>query len=525
MNRIAIVSVYDKSGIEFLARSIVQSGRSILSTGQTAAFLREKGIEVLSVEDFTGFPEILSGRVKSLHPKIYAGILARSTPEHANELEKMDIPWIDLVVVNFYPFAAMKEQKISTQELLEYMDVGGPCLLRAAVKGSDRVTVVTDPLDYPQLSQQLQEQKTIDQTTREQLAIKAMESLVLYDSCILQELSKRFEGSALREVHVLREKESLRYGENPHQTAIILQDISMQPDSISQMQVLSGKQMSYNNYLDVQSGNRILQELGDDIPSCCVIKHGIPCGVATGSSIKLAIEKAWQADSVSAFGGVILLNRAPSVSDIAFWEDKFVEIISAPFFAPEVLSALQKQGPNRRLITICPKKENNVLRQNRFLGSLVLQQDLDLPLFADFQVVAGDLESCNQKRELFSFATKISKCLLSNAICIAWEYERGYFMTVGVGGGQSNRIDALSLLAVPRAKSLLELMGSSKSIQDCVVASDGFFPFVDSIEHIYDSGLRFVVQPGGSIQDSAVIQRAQELGLGMVFSHMRHFSH
>ncbi len=520
--RRVLVSVTDKSGIVEFARALEQHGAELVSTGGTARALREAGLTVRDISDLTGFPEMLDGRVKTLHPKVHGGILhVRSNPEHQEAIAAHEIQPIDMVVVNLYAFEeTLKKPGVRFAEVIENIDIGGPSMVRSAAKNFEDVAVVTSSADYPALIEELRaNQGKLSRNTRWKLAQKAFGVTAAYDLAIANALDAMSTLPAEdAELNVAkREQEpfpatlrlaytqvmSLRYGENPHQRAALYADGS--GTGIAGLRQLQGKELSYNNLVDLDACWGLAREFGD--PAVAIIKHTNPCGAATGSSIAEAYQKALAADPVSAFGSVIGINREVDEDAAAEIVKLFVEAIAAPSFsskAREIFAAKK----NLRLVEVRPANPARVLKQ--ISGGLLLQ-DADRG-----HIEASDLKVVSHRQpdqaeiEALLFAWRVCKHVKSNAIVYARDGQ-----TLSVGAGQMSRVDAARFGAM---KAVLPLDG-------CVAASDAFFPFPDGLEVVVAAGATAVIQPGGSVRDAEVIAAADRLNAAMVFTGMRHFRH
>lgn len=504
----ALLSVSNKTGIVDLAKALVGSGVEIISTGGTSQLLREAGIAHFQVDEITGMTEMLDGRVKTLHPKVHGGILGRRD-EHAEEAAKHDIKWIDLVVVNFYPFAdAMKKKDMDWDEAVEYIDVGGPTMVRAAAKNFAWVGVVVDPNDYAQLIKEVKEQQGLGLETRIKWVEKAFALTSSYDAMIHDYFVKKANTATDNpdNLHLKLEKlTELRYGENPHQKASAYQWQQEKTGILSAKQH-QGKPLSYNNILDAEAALACVREF--DVPTAVIVKHANPCGVASGSTIDEAYSHAFAADPVSAFGGIIALNRpctkviAEAVSSI------FMEVILAPSYTEEAL-AVFKAKPNLRVLEL-PVQESPVWEMKFITGGMLMQErDPQVIQEEDLKVVTETRPS-QQELEAMLFAWRVLKHIKSNGILIA----KGK-ATIGIGAGQVSRIDAVDIA----------IRKSGDKIQDTVLASDAFFPFRDSIDRLAKTGVRAIIQPGGSVRDEEVIAACNEYGIAMVFTGKRCFRH
>jgi phosphoribosylaminoimidazolecarboxamide formyltransferase/IMP cyclohydrolase len=519
----ALLSVSDKTNIAELARGLVELGWEIVSTGGTAKFLSERKIPVTPIESVTGFPEILSGRVKTLHPKIFGGILAlRDDPKHQSELAAQAIPKIDLVCVNFYPFVeAAKKPNLTEAQLIEEIDIGGPSLVRAAAKNFQHVIVLTDPSDYETVLDELR-QGGVSEVTRRRLALKAFAKVAELDIAIYQTLQERWVltphpslpspsqgrgdgGEGERLFLAYTKAQELRYGENPHQRAALYRN-ALAPGLSSQIEVLWGKELSYNNWLDTESALALLGELAP--PACVIIKHNNPCGVARGKTLLEAYERALECDPVSAFGGIVALNQTVDRKLAEKLNEIFLEIVVAPDFAPDALPILQ-QKKDRRLLRY---RELRFPKETlRFLGGDLLIQDADAIVIQEnsWKVLDDAALSEAERRDLI-FAFTVCKHVKSNAIVVAKDEA-----TLGIGAGQTNRVGA----------ARIALAQAGERARGAVLASDGFFPFPDTVELAAQYGIAAIIQPGGSVRDSEVFEAARKHKITMVLTGVRHFRH
>jgi len=510
----AILSVYHKQGLEELARGLTQRGVEILSSGGTATHLRELGIPVTPISEYTGFPEILGGRLKTLHPRIFGGILGRDTADHRAQLQEQQIAFIDLVVVNLYPFEETAARPgAQRSEVVEMIDIGGPSLIRAAAKNHERVAVVVDPSDYGMVLEQLDgPDRTVSQDLRHRLAAKAFAHTAAYDSAIASYLGRGTDEIFPPKLSLpLSRLQSLRYGENPHQQAAVYRQpngAGIQP-VIVDCEQLQGKELSYNNFLDADAALNLILELPDT--AVCILKHTNPCGAATtDGDVVEAFRKARATDPVSAFGGIVGCN-VPVTEELAReLKEMFLEAVVAPGYEAGALEILKKKKKLRllRYPAVEPRRDGFQLRSVTG-GVLVQQMDGSIEDLSAARVVTRRPPSPEELRAL-DFAWRICKHVKSNAIVFA-----GAGQLVGVGAGQMSRVDSVKLAAT---KALLPLEG-------CVLASDAFFPFRDGIDAAHAAGATAVVQPGGSIRDEEVIHAADEHGLAMVFTGIRHFRH
>jgi len=521
------MSVSDKKGIVEFARELISHDVEIISTGGTARVLREAGIRVREVSDVTGFPEILNGRVKTLHPLIHGGILAlRGKSEHLQQVEAHRIPLIDMVVVNLYPFhSTVAKNDVTREEAVENIDIGGPTLVRAAAKNFSDVAVVVDPSDYPVISEEMQRNGgRLSLSTRFRLAEKAFAHTAEYDAAIADFFANRLK---LQDEEVFLAPESempcrlnltleqlqpLRYGENPHQKAALYRIVGDEPGVASAAQ-LQGKELSFNNFLDLDAAWRLVSEFAD--PACVIIKHTNPCGAAIAERVVEAYRKAHAADPISAYGGIIGLNRKVDSETAQAISEFFVEALIAPEYDSDALAIFSKKKNLRVMRMEIPAHSSGVkgigtydLRRIRG-GMLVQTLDLTTAERRDLKVVTKRTPT-EEELEALLFAWVICKHVKSNAIVYARPTQ-----LVAVGAGQMSRVDSVKLGAM---KALLPLEGT-------VLASDAFFPFRDGIDEAARHGVRAIIQPGGSIRDQEVVAAADEHGLAMVFTGVRHFKH
>ncbi|GGY80704.1 bifunctional phosphoribosylaminoimidazolecarboxamide formyltransferase/IMP cyclohydrolase [Pseudoduganella plicata] len=524
----ALISVSDKTGVLDFARALSAMGVNILSTGGTAKLLLDNGVAVTEVADYTGFPEMLDGRVKTLHPKVHGGILARRDfPEHMAKLDEHGIPTIDLVVVNLYPFqATVAKEECSLDDAIENIDIGGPAMLRSAAKNHKDVIVICDPSDYGVV---LAEMKTTDNSpgyvsyeTRFNLAKKVYAHTAAYDGAITNYLSSlgpdrqhATRGAYPQTLNVHFQKvQDMRYGENPHQSAAFYRDSNAVEGALANYRQLQGKELSYNNIADADAAWECVKSMGgmDQPAACVIVKHANPCGVALGGSAAEAYTRALQTDPTSAFGGIIAFNVPVDGAAASELVKLFVEVLIAPSFtdeAKQIMSAKQ----NVRLLEIPLGGGVNTMDFKRVGGGLLVQSaDAKNVLLADTRVVTKKQPTPQQLADLM-FAWKVAKFVKSNAIVFC-----GNNMTLGVGAGQMSRIDSARIASIKAQNAGLTLAGS-------VVASDAFFPFRDGLDVVVDAGATCVIQPGGSMRDQEVIDAADERGVVMLYTGTRHFRH
>lgn len=517
--RRALVSVTDKHGLVPFARALAARGVEILSTGGTARHLREAGIAVREIADFTGSPEILDGRVKTLHPKVHGGILAvRDNPAHRAQMEANGIQPIDLVVVNLYQFErAAARADLVREQIVEEIDIGGPCLIRAAAKNARDVAVVTDPAQYEPLLVEMERQEgAISEATRLELAQAAFERTARYDAAIAAWMAGAAAGPLFpdRLARTWEKVQDLRYGENPHQAAALYREPAAAVPSIATAELLAGKELSYNNVLDLESALTLAREF--DAPTVVIIKHNNPCGVGSADSLAAAFWRAYEGDPVSAYGSVIALNRPADAEtlDAIAMPDHFVEAMVAPDFAEEsveVLARRVKWGKKCRLLKTGPWPPRVAgAMEIRWIAGGLLAQTRDASLLAPEGLkIATTAPTPEQEHDLL-FAWKVAKHVKSNALVLAKNRA-----VVGVGAGQMSRVDS-AYIAVRKA---------GDRARGAVMASDAFFPFPDALQVAIDAGVRAVIQPGGSIRDAEVIETARRHGVAMVLTGQRHFRH
>jgi len=515
----ALISVSDKTGVLEFARELARYDVEILSTGGTAKMLREAGLAVKDVSEFTGFPEMLDGRVKTLHPKVHGGLLGmRSNPEHVAKMKEHGIENIDMVVVNLYPFeATVAKEGCTLEDAIENIDIGGPTMLRSAAKNWPDVTVITDPADYARVLAEMQAHDgTVARETNFGLAVKVYQRTAAYDAAISNWLGCRTgEGVALFPdtfTVQFRKSQEMRYGENPHQKAAFFVEAGSSEASTATAVQLQGKELSYNNIADTDAALECVKQFSDT-PACVIVKHANPCGVAVGDSLFDAYDRAYKTDPESAFGGIIACSRElDAATATAIVERQFVEVIIAPTVSAEA-SAIVAAKKNVRLLQCGPLTSQPVPRldMKRVTGGLLLQ-DADLALYNELKVVTKRIPTEQEMADLL-FAWRVAKFVKSNAIVYAKDN-----MTVGVGAGQMSRVNSARIAAIKAEHAGLPVAGA-------VMASDAFFPFRDGIDNAAAVGITAVIQPGGSMRDSEVIAAADEHGMAMVFTGMRHFRH
>ncbi|MGV2494744.1 bifunctional phosphoribosylaminoimidazolecarboxamide formyltransferase/IMP cyclohydrolase [Pelagerythrobacter aerophilus] len=521
----ALLSVSDKNGLVDLGAKLAKGGVELVSTGGTARTLREAGLTVRDVSDLTGFPEMMDGRVKTLHPMVHGGLLAvRDNPEHAAAMETHEIGAIDLVVVNLYPFEATVARGAEREEIIENIDIGGPSMVRSAGKNHQFVTIVTDPADYDDL---LDELAAHDGGTsiefRRKMAAKAFAATAAYDSMISQWFAFADQGETFPEMLAVngRRVTELRYGENPHQKAALYTPVGPHARGIAQAEQLQGKELSYNNYNDADAALELCAEFAGGDPAVVIVKHANPCGVAQRGSLLDAWNEALACDSVSAFGGIVCVNTeldGPTAEAICAI---FTEVVIAPSVSEEARAAFAKKKNLRLLVTgELPDPRRGGLSVKPITGGLLVQsRDNEAIALADLKVVT-EREPTEQELKDCLFAWTVARHVKSNAIVYAKDGA-----TAGIGAGQMNRRDS-SRIAAAKAIEAAETYGwATPRTVGSAVASDAFFPFADGLLAAAEAGATAVIQPGGSIRDEEVIAAADKAGLAMVFTGMRHFRH
>jgi phosphoribosylaminoimidazolecarboxamide formyltransferase/IMP cyclohydrolase len=511
----ALISVSEKTGVVEMAKGLEALGAEILSTGGTAKALREAGVKVTDVAAYTGSPEILDGRVKTLHPKIHGGLLGRrSVPAHVEQMKQQGIGPIDVVVVNLYPFeATIAKPHCPFEEAIENIDIGGPSMLRSAAKNHEDVLVVVDPTDYQRVLDAAKA-GTVSRELRRELAMKVFQHTARYDSLIAGYLEQQVQGNEVKFPKILslqfERAEMLRYGENPHQQGAFYRELHSVEPSVSRGKILHGKAMSYNNFLDANSALELAKEY-DEI-AVAIIKHNNPCGVALGTTPVEAYVKARETDPISAFGGVIAFNRPVDLAAAKEITSTFVEVVIAPGFADDALAEL-KRKKDLRLLDVGPltKVKQGGVDLKKLVGGLIVQ-DRDLGVLTDLRTlnVPTMRKPTDEEYAACAFAWKVCKHVKSNAIIYAKPGQ-----TVGIGAGQMSRVDSVKLAA----------MKAQMPIKGCVMASDAFFPFRDGLDAAIQVGITAVIQPGGSIRDAEIIKAADEQGVAMIMTGMRHFRH
>jgi len=514
--RRALISVSDKSGIVDLARTLNTRGVKILSTGGTASLIAKQGIPVTEISDYTGFPEMMAGRVKTLHPKIHGGILGRRGLDD-EVMQEHDIQPIDLVIINLYPFQeTVAKPDCSFEEAIENIDIGGPAMVRAAAKNHSSVTVVVDPTDYATILGEMDDSDgSVSDKTRFSLAIKAFEHTASYDGAIANYFGRMVQEPDDQQFprtinFQYQHAMGMRYGENPHQNAAFYIESNIAEPGIASAVQLQGKALSYNNISDTDAALECVKQF--DQPACVIVKHANPCGVAIDENIFEAYRRAYSTDPESAFGGIIAFNRPLDANTAqAIIDQQFVEVIIAPRVDPEANTIVAKKQ-NVRLLT-CGEWQEPVYRLDykRVNGGLLVQ-DVDAKLYQSLNVVS-ELQPTETQMQDLLFAWRVAKYVKSNAIVYAKDN-----MTIGVGAGQMSRINSARIAGIKAEHANLQVTGS-------VMASDAFFPFRDGIDAAHEAGISAIIQPGGSIKDNEVIAAANTHGISMVFTGMRHFRH
>jgi len=531
----ALISVSDKTGVLEFAQALHALGIKLLSTGGTAKLLMDAGLPVTEVAEHTGFPEMLDGRVKTLHPKIHGGLLARrDLPAHVAAIKEHGIDTIDLLVVNLYPFeSTVAKPGCTLADAIENIDIGGPAMVRSAAKNWNDVGVVTDASQYPAVLADLKAQGKLSAKLRFSLSVAAFNRIAQYDSAISDYLSSvTFEEEKLSEEYVPTRSafpgqsngsfvklQDLRYGENPHQQAAFYRDLYPAPGSLVTAEQLQGKELSYNNIADADAAWECVKSF--DVPACVIVKHANPCGVAVGTDALSSYSKAFQTDPTSAFGGIIAFNRVVDGVAAQQVSKQFVEVLMAPEFTAEALEIFKAKANVRLLKIALPaaggttdwQRGRNAVDAKRIGSGLLLQTADNRELAASELKVVTLKQPTAQEIDDLLFAWKVAKYVKSNAIVFCKDG-----MTMGVGAGQMSRLDSARIASIKASHAKLSLQGT-------VVASDAFFPFRDGLDVVVDAGATCVIQPGGSMRDQEVIDAANQRGVAMVFSGVRHFRH
>jgi phosphoribosylaminoimidazolecarboxamide formyltransferase/IMP cyclohydrolase len=517
--RRALISVYDKEGVVGFAQGLLSVGFEIVSTGGTARALGEAGVRVTEVSEVTGFPEMLDGRVKTLHPRIHAGLLARQTPDHMSQIQRAGIDPIEIVAVNLYPFDQTVARGATHEETVENIDIGGPSMLRAAAKNHERVAVIVDPARYPSILEEIRERGEVSQETREILAAEAFAHTAAYDASVAAYFSsrlagqaRRLEGPALlgaRFVFGGIRVQSLRYGENPHQAAAFYQDAGRPASGLASARKLGGKELSFNNLLDADTAVRTVREFEE--PAAVIVKHLNPCGVGVGESVLDAYMTALEGDPVSAFGGIVAVNRRVDRAVAEQISKLFLEVVIAPGFDGDAVEVLGRR-PALRILDMpeAAMAHPSGIDIKSVLGGFLAQEPDTAKLDRSKMTVPTRRTPDEDEFAQLERAWKVVRHVKSNAI-VLWS-GRG---TVGIGAGQMNRVGA--------ARIAIGAAGSRAS--GSVMASDAFFPFSDTVEAAAEAGVTAIIQPGGSVRDQESIDACNARGIAMVFTGMRHFRH
>jgi phosphoribosylaminoimidazolecarboxamide formyltransferase/IMP cyclohydrolase len=510
----ALLSVSDKTELLPFARALHEHGAELISTGGTARVLKEAGLPVTEISDYTGFPEMMGGRVKTLHPLVHGGLLMRRGQDDEVAAENGIKP-IDMVVINLYPFLeTIAKDGVTEEEAIEQIDIGGPGMLRSAAKNFKYVAPVTAIKDYEAIMQELKESGGLSFETRRKLALTVFDKTGAYDQAIAKYLTSQGEAPEPLDLHYEKVM-SLRYGENPHQKAAFFRDPSDHFPNVTNAKVLQGKQLSFNNIIDTDAALEIVKDY--EKPAAAVIKHTNPCGTATATEIYDAFELAYQVDPMSAFGCVIALNRPCTEAIAKYIKDNklFVEIIIAPSFETGALAILEKRKKLRLLETGKLRKNTNQRNIKTVAGGMLIQTADQYVVTTDDLKTATKVEPSADAIEAMLFARVLVKHVKSNAVVFAKKHGKGGCTATGIGAGQMSRVDSV---IIARRKGGDRVKGS-------VMASDAFFPFSDAVEEAHEAGVTGIIQPGGSIRDEEVIQKADELGLAMVLTGIRSFKH
>jgi phosphoribosylaminoimidazolecarboxamide formyltransferase / IMP cyclohydrolase len=511
----ALLSVSDKTGIVDFARGLAELGVELISTGGTARELEAAGVAVRSISDLTGFPEIMDGRVKTLHPKLYAGLLARrDDPSHMVAAEEQEIEFVDLVCVNLYPFEAVAARRGAAEhEVIENIDIGGPTMIRAAAKNAAFSAVVSSPESYDAVLQELTDSGgRLSLQTRESLAAEAFAYTARYDLAIARWFQERQDDFPNLTMSAYEKVLDLSYGENPHQRAAYYAEIGSRMHVLSMVRQLGGKELSFNNLLDLNGARALVEEF--ELPACAIIKHNNPCGCAVGANAGEAYERAFAGDPLSAYGGVVCLNRPVDREVAEALVRQFAEIVFAPKFTEEALEVLAAK-PKMRILEDNERRRPNIGERDlkRVVGGVLIQdRDVDLEDRSAMEVVTERKPTEHEWGEML-FAWKVCKHVRSNAIVVTKD-----LATVGIGAGQMSRVDSVRIAVEKAGAAGFDLAGAA-------LASDAFFPFADGPQLAIDAGVTCVIQPGGSMRDPEVVEAADAAGISMVFTHRRHFKH
>lgn len=515
----ALISVSDKTGLEALAKTLSEQGVALISTGGTAGFLKDLGHDVQEVQDITKFPEMMNGRVKTLHPAIHGGLLAlRDNDAHMQALETHNMQPIDLLVVNLYPFEATRMKTDDVATLIENIDIGGPAMIRAAAKNHASVAVVTDTADYANIIPTIREKGGLSHATRRTLAAKAYARTASYDASVsawMQSICETEEKAKPFPAHLLDSslRDLLSYGENPHQHAALYQR-QESTHGLAGAKQLSGKPISYNNVMDADQAHKLVHRFVK--PACVIVKHGNPCGTATGNTLKEAFEKALASDPQSAFGGVIAFNKPFNLPTAEAIGKLFVEVITAPEIAEDAAHIIQEKKPKLRLLQVqhgTSPLAYDGLQVKSVSGGFLVQTADNLQFDASRFTHATNTPISDAQQEDLLFAFEVVRSVSSNAIVLAKNGQ-----TIGVGAGQMSRVDSVAIAIEHAARYGHDTEGA-------VLASDAFFPFADNVELAAKAGISAIIQPGGSMRDAEVIESANQHGIAMAFTHSRHFRH
>ena len=557
----AILSVSDKTGIVEFAAFLEKNSIEIFSTGGTFKILKENNIAVREINDITGFPEMMDGRVKTLNPKVHGGILAlRDNETHLKEAKENGIEFIDLLVVNLYPFEkTVANPEVSLEDAIENIDIGGPTMLRSAAKNYKFVTIITDPSDYKKFKEEYIVNDGTSYEFRQDLALKVFQRTAEYDTAISTFLEERLNNNKKKTIS-MKSGKTLRYGENSHQSATLYTDDKADKETLAAAKLLNGKEMSYNNYMDAQAALDMVIEFEE--PAAVVIKHMNPCGVATGQNLREALESAWFSDPISAMGSVLAFNREFDMKTLRFLrgketkhysfmvEDgklisselkrKFIEVIIAPSFSAEVIEYMttKKTSKNVRLLQVDIEKSKKAKDfQIKRIDGGFLVQSTDNELTSKLDCVTNR-KFTDKMEKLAEFSMKCCKITKSNAIVLCRITEKGTYQVLGMGAGQPNRVDSLRKLALTKARENLEYEFKTNEVEGefedyfqriitekTVMASDAFFPLDDTVRTAAANGIKFIIQPGGSMKDQDSINACDELGVAMIMSGNRHFRH
>ncbi len=513
--RRALLSVSDKTGIVEFARALSNLGIELVSTGGTARTLDAAGIRVRSIEDFTGFPEIMSGRVKTLHPKLYAALLARrDDPAHVFTAEEHEIEFVDLVCVNLYPFERTANRRgVSDTTVMENIDIGGPTMIRAAAKNYAFAAVVVSPESYDAVLGELEESDgKLSLATRESLAAEAFATTARYDTSIARWFGEKFEDFPPLLMQAYEKVTDLSYGENPHQRGAYYSQVGARMHVLSMVRQHSGKELSFNNVLDLNAGRLLCREF--EVPACAIIKHNNPCGTAVGGTVVEAYRRAFASDPMSAFGGIVCVNRTVDANLATELNKQFCELILAPGYTEEALEILSTKE-NLRVLEDNERRHMDIAERDfkRVIGGVLVQdRDIDLEDRTEMEIVTERKPTEREWGEML-FGWKVCKHVRSNAIVVSND-----LATIGLGAGQMSRVDSVRI-------ALEKALSTDADLRGAALASDAYFPFPDGPQLAIDAGVTSIIQPGGSMRDPQVVEAADAAGISMVFTHRRHFKH